>query len=194
MKVLITGFGPFLKFPINSSQKVVETLSKSYLEVRCKIFDVNRFSIEEPYKLLLKEYQPDFILNIGMNASSGALNLETFAINSLKDEEQAFSDIESQIGYRTKLNTEQLAIELCDKGIPAIRSNHAGSFYCNFIYYHSLDWCNKNGGNALFLHIPLTTKIGAEYCKTKKIDYPTLAEEKIIEAIEHIIKRQALLT
>ncbi len=186
MKVLLTGFGPFKDFSINPSQIIVEKFEMEEVILKKKIFEVDKEAIEASYISLLDGFQPDFIINIGLNAGSGALNLETFAINSLKDKEQ-FSDISHPPGFRTFVDTDAISEHLCRQGIPAIRSDYAGSYYCNFIYYLSLQWCEKNQGSSLFLHIPFTTKLASDYCKEKKKAVPSLDDEIIISGIKEII-------
>jgi pyrrolidone-carboxylate peptidase len=186
MKVLVTGFGPFKDFDINPSALLVEGLEMDRVIIRKEIFDVSRADIEGRYSTILNEFQPDFILNIGLNASSGGLNLETFAINSLKDK-AAFSTIKKEWGYQSKIDTSELADILCKDGIPAIRSDYAGSYYCNFIYFLSLEWCKNNGGAALFLHIPFTKDLASEISLRKKVIYPSLPKETMLKGIKKII-------
>jgi pyroglutamyl-peptidase len=186
MKVLVTGFGPFKDFDINPSALLVEKLEMDDIIIRKEVFDVNRVDIEERYPNILDKFQPDFILNIGLSASSGGLNLETFAINSLKDK-AIFSTITQEWGYQSKLDTSELADMLCKDGIPAIRSDYAGSYYCNFIYFLSLEWCDHNKGDALFLHIPFTNDLASEISLNKKVIYPSLPTETMLKGIKKII-------
>lgn len=187
MKILVTGFGPFKGFDINPSTLVVEDLIyRRDIILRKEIFAVNQKDIQDRYPLILDEFQPDFILNIGLNASSGGLNLETFAINSLKDQ-QSFATISHQSAYQSKIDTLLLADMLCKEGIPATRSDYAGSYYCNFIYYLSLRWCRLNKGNALFLHIPFTRQLASEISIEKRIIYPSLDKEVMLKGIQKII-------
>ncbi len=189
MRVLLTGFGPFSGFPTNPSQVIVDDFQMEEVVLEKKIFDVNRTAIEQGYLPLLDKFQPDFILNMGLNASSSVLNLETFAINSLKD--GGFNDDwGKEAGLKTSIDTIALAGELCSNNIPALRSDHAGNYYCNFIFYHSLYWCkqNKRKGNALFLHIPFTTELASRYCHEMKKDFPSIEKHKIEQAVELIIR------
>lgn len=187
MKVLVTGFGPFQGHEENPSTILVNELILDDVILRKEIFDVNREDIEERYPLILNDFQPDFILNIGLNASSGGFNLETFAINSLKDKSQ-FSLIRQEIGYQSSIDTNALASHLNDYGIPSIRSDYAGSYYCNFIYYLSLEWCSLNKGNALFLHIPFTIELSSLISKKSKIIHPSLPKELMLEGVREIIQ------
>lgn len=186
MKVLITGFGPFKGFDKNPSSILVNDFLKNDVVIRKEIFDVNREDIETRYPAILEDFQPDFILNIGLNANSGGFNLETFAINSLKDNLTS-SNIKSEIGFQTEINTTLLSDHLSLLGIPTVRSDYAGSYYCNFIYYLSLEWCKKNSSKALFLHIPFTTELAGEISLNKKVIYPSLPKQLMLNGIDEII-------
>lgn len=186
MKILLTGFGPFKGFDINPSAFLVEGFEMDNIIIRKEIFSVNREDIENRYSTILNEFQPDFILNIGLSANTGGLTLETFAINSLKDQRQ-FSAVGNELGYQTQINTSLLADSLCKKGIPSHRSDYAGSYYCNFIYFLSLEWCKRNNGNALFLHIPFTRKLACEISLEKRIMYPSLPVNLMQEGLHEII-------
>ena len=142
MKVLVTGFGPFKDFDKNPSSILVNDFLKNDIIIKKEIFDVNRNDIETRYPAILESFQPDFILNIGLNANSGGFNLETFAINSLKDNSTT-SKIKSEIAFQTDINTIALSDHLSLLGLPSASSDYAGSYYCNFIYYLSLEWCKK---------------------------------------------------
>lgn len=187
MKVLITGFGLFKGFDSNPSAILVEGFERDDVMVRKEIFEVNREAIEGRYPAVLSEFQPDFILNIGLSASANGLNLETFAINSLKDELK-FTEVGTQFGYKTQIDTTRLADYLCGKGIPSCRSDYAGSYFCNFIYYLSLEWCKRNGGNAIFLHIPFTSELACTISMEKRIMHPSLPQQTIDQGIHEIIE------
>ncbi len=186
MKILLTGFGQFGDFDTNPSTLVVEAFEMPGIQIRKAFFEVNQPAIDSRYNNILDSFQPDLILNIGLNAASGAINIETFAINSLKDSNH-FMDNDKEIAFKTRLDTNSISQVVCDKGIPCIRSNYAGSYYCNYIFYQSLSWCSNNGGNALFIHIPFNSRLAAEICKEKKIAYPSLPLSMLIEALTLII-------
>lgn len=40
-----------------------------------------------------------------------------------------------------------------------VTSDDAGRFVCNYVYYHSLSFAEKNGTKSLFVHVPLFTTI-----------------------------------
>ena len=51
---------------------------------------------------------------------------------------------------------------LAKKGYNVMRSEDAGRFVCNYIYYHSLRFAEQNGIKSLFVHVPLFLTIDEE--------------------------------
>ncbi len=177
MKILLTGFGAFQNFNQNPTIDLVEGFDLKNHEVKTRIFQVNRPAIEQEYLLLLEDFRPEIIINTGLHAGTGVLNLETFAINSLK-ENLSFSDVGGKLeGLRTSLDTDSIAKELCLAGIPALRSDYAGSYYCNFIYYKSLEWARGNNAKALFLHIPHSLRTASELVLKEGKQYASMPTE-----------------
>jgi pyroglutamyl-peptidase len=60
------------------------------------------------------------------------------------------------------VHVPRLATALRESGVPANSSAHAGSYLCNFLYYHSLSWASSHDTvtNVLFVHIPLARSQG----------------------------------
>jgi hypothetical protein len=44
--------------------------------------------------------------------------------------------------------------------VAAGASRSCGRYLCNFLYYRSLEWTRTRGGDALFVHVPLTRAQG----------------------------------
>jgi pyrrolidone-carboxylate peptidase len=60
------------------------------------------------------------------------------------------------------VHVPRLAATLRENGVPANSSAHAGSYLCNFLYYHSLSWAMSRDAAAqmLFVHIPVARSEG----------------------------------
>ncbi|KAL9994854.1 putative pyroglutamyl-peptidase I [Helianthus debilis subsp. tardiflorus] len=48
------------------------------------------------------------------------------------------------------------------KGCDATISDDAGRFVCNYVYYHSLRFAERNGHKSLFVHVPPFSRINEE--------------------------------
>jgi pyroglutamyl-peptidase len=63
----------------------------------------------------------------------------------------------------TGLPVTAVAAHLRSQGHAAFASRSCGRYLCNFLYYRSLEWARAHGGNALFVHVPLTHAQGGAY-------------------------------
>ncbi len=193
-RILLTGFEPFSDLTVNPSQLLVEEIQiQSSAEVFKHILAVNFEQAVPIYKDILEAVQPDLILNIGFSAKAFAIQLEQFALNSAFDAEQLNQHrliIDGGVAaYRSDLDAAKLAVQLAKQGIPAQRSDYAGIYLCNFIYYHSMHWFAQNGKaqNALFLHIPLSSRLSATRCLDMKRAYPSMPIEQLSQAVNYLI-------
>ncbi len=55
-----------------------------------------------------------------------------------------------------------LAAHLRRRGHRANASRSCGRYLCNFLYYRSLEWANRESRDALFVHVPLTRAQGGD--------------------------------
>ncbi|XP_030471978.1 uncharacterized protein LOC115689930 [Syzygium oleosum] len=63
---------------------------------------------------------------------------------------------------QTSFSTEAILKFLKKKGYDVTRSNDAGLFICNYVYYHSLRLAERRGSRSLFVHVPPFSRIDEE--------------------------------
>lgn len=63
---------------------------------------------------------------------------------------------------KTSFSTEAILKFLKKKGYDVTRSNDAGLFVCNYVYYHSLRLAERRGSRSLFVHVPPFSRIDEE--------------------------------
>ena len=90
MKVLVTGFEPFGKFSINSSERAVAQLPKSLggNEIVTLILPVSYTRVEKLLTDCLQSVRPDAVVCVGQNASSSEIRVESTAGNYAHSEEE----------------------------------------------------------------------------------------------------------
>lgn len=191
-KVLLTGFKLFDKFEVNPSEIIVQSfVSTSTVALETMVLDVDFEKVSIPYHERLEQFQPDFILNMGLSATKGVVQLERNALNCgfdhIHDKEHFVIEKEGEQALYTRLDVDTLGEKLCEKGVPTLSSNYAGAYLCNYIYYYSLKWCQQHGGDALFMHIPFTSEIASRICLQEKKAYPSLSQSVIETAINEVI-------
>jgi len=189
MKLLVTGFQPFLNYAINPTEKIVKLLDLIDITVHKAILPVDFTETGVVYSELLAEIQPQLILNLGLNAKSFGLELETIAVNVAKDFRQAPNSIDevTEMALKTTIDTYDLAKVLRDNKIPSRASYHAGAYLCNFIFYKSLQYTRDFGGQALFIHMPYTSDLAASIYTKDNQYFPSLSTDLVLKGIEVIV-------
>jgi len=174
------GFGPFEGHPVNASWEAVKELSKrdfpDGVNLHTKDIPVEYLYVEEEIPNLEKELNPDLIIHVGVSGVTECLQIE----------ERAHSygyvrgDIKGNLPNKA-LDQECLTTSLdiadlrmfCDKCCCSCRierSEDAGRYLCEFIYYTSL---RAGLAPTLFVHVPC-------------LDQP-YAKEELADALKYII-------
>ena len=167
-RVLITGFGPFPGVPDNPSAWLAAKLAAQPLtefdgELHLRVLPTE-WRIAELIPELYAALQPHVIIHFGVDQRAKALRVERFAHNRAGRRADASGALppdrvihpEGADRHETKLPAATLAAHLRRRGVSAVASRSAGTYLCNFLYYHSLAWtCRQDEPClALFVHIP----------------------------------------
>jgi pyroglutamyl-peptidase len=171
-RVLLTGFGPFPGVPENPSGWLAETLAGC---ARAHDWDLHGVVLPTEWAAvaglsprLHAELQPLVTIHFGVSARSKGLRIERAAHNRAdprSDARGAKPDshhiaADGAARLETRLPVTTLAARLRDHGHAARASHTCGRYLCNFLYYRSLAQTKRDGGDALFVHIPLTKAQG----------------------------------
>jgi pyroglutamyl-peptidase len=172
-RVLITGFGPFPGVTENPSAWLAETLAEQaraefHAELHARILPTE-WRVAELMPGLYARLQPHVMIHFGVDRRGQTLRIERFAHNRTAPRADASGALPRSALVRpegperldTKLPTTRLAAHLRSRGLPATASRSAGSYLCNFLYYHSLEWARGRACLALFVHIPAVKRANA---------------------------------
>ena len=129
MKVLVTGFEPFGKFSINSSERAVSMLPKSLAgnEIVTVILPVSYTRSEKQLLDCMRSVRPDAVVCVGQNASSGEIRVESTAGNYAHSEEEDADhnlwlyrsiDMSGAPSYRSTLPIEEIVRNIKNAGLP----------------------------------------------------------------------------
>lgn len=202
MKLLITGYPPYDRHPLNSTHQLIESmkadLPDELVDLResivLEIVDFDNTDSASQQKTMLGSYrrvmdahEPDICLFCGQAASRPMLTLETIAINCYKGD---IIDSDGPPAYWATLPNQQGLIEdLRAAGIPAKLSHHAGTHLCNHILYTALRDAAHNETNikAGFLHLPMTAS-QVIACEENRPFVPlSMTRRALTLAIQHIL-------
>lgn len=148
MKIIITGFGPFLSNKENPSGEISSSLGGEVLEVSYSAVDS-----------FLKRTDADALLCLGLNNKIKQPQLEVRAHNKVQHTTPDINKVilsKDTIEGRAKerytiLDVDALHQSLLEQGYPCSISTDPGLYLCNYIYFKAL---GKTKGNTLFVHLP----------------------------------------
>ncbi len=170
IKLTVSGFGPFLDFPKNPSELVLDHLqpklsSHSRFRLRTVTFPVIYEGALKRIRATVEQTLPDIWLMTGIASDSATLRLERYAHNRYTSSQPDIDNVIRHDGkihdsgpdkYRCGLPLEPLAAALEEMGIPAVISEDAGGYICNHYYYLAqqvLTHC-VFPSVCLFIHLP----------------------------------------
>jgi pyroglutamyl-peptidase len=152
-KILITAFKKFGNFEINSTEEILKNF----------VYNNNDIIIYKDSFLYLKKqiniYHPDIIILTGMHKGATNIKLEQSAKNLLdfkipdnnglliKNKKILDNGLEC---INTNFNIDDILRKINNPLVK--KSNDAGSYLCNYIYYMSLNTFNDK--DILFIHFP----------------------------------------
>ena len=174
-RVLISGFEPFGGSNLNSSQLVVEAISKESftgLELFTVILPVEFGKAADVLLSKVKEIDPEIIIAFGQAEGRKALTPEKIAINldSARIPDNAGELRVNKViiekgadGYFSTLPIEKMVKAVKECGLESEVSLSAGAFLCNHIFYHLQHKLLESGVKSGFVHLPLVNEQITQY-------------------------------
>ena len=174
-KVLISGFEPFGGSDLNSSQLVVEAISKESfpgVELSSVILPVEFDKAARVLLSKVKEVNPEIIISFGQAEGRKAITPEKIAINldSARIPDNAGELRVNKViveagadGYFSTLPIEKMVEAVKECGLDGEISLSAGAFLCNHIFYHLQHQLLEREVKSGFVHLPLVNEQIAQY-------------------------------
>ena len=162
--LLVTGFGPFPRVPVNPSAELAGRIASDPRLRRALGIPPRLLILRTAYAAIPAMLEPalcegpDAVLMIGVAARASRVRVETRAVNRAS---QLFPDASGRAAGRLTLDRDGPAIRrsraaarvlvaLRRGGLAAISSRDAGRYLCNASYYRAL----AEPCPVVFLHIP----------------------------------------
>jgi pyroglutamyl-peptidase len=175
-RILLTGFGPFPGIADNPSARLVESLAgtRSFAPRNCElhtqVLPTEWGAVATLVPQLLNSLQPHVTIHLGVSRQAHSLRIERSAHNHIVPRRDAAGVLPARRRIHldgpgrldSTVAVPRLAATLRENGVPATSSAHAGSYLCNFLYYHSLSWAlsRDKAAPVLFVHIPVARAEG----------------------------------
>ncbi|RFB17321.1 pyroglutamyl-peptidase I [Bacillus sp. HNG] len=172
MKLLLTGFVPFLDNPINPTEEIVRALEGQTIggyEIIGRILPVDFAESAKQCIEHINEVKPDVVISLGLAAGRNKVTPERIAINcrdgaadnsGVKLQDAPIEE-EGPAGYFSTLPIREFVNASVEKGYPATISNTAGTYLCNNVMYsvlHKIEQENLEM-RAGFIHIPASHEL-----------------------------------
>ena len=193
MRVLLTAFEPYDRWPENSSWlALMELLADrpAAVDLVTRRYPVDFEALQTKLNTDLSQHY-DAVLHLGQAPGSPSIRLEAIAVNvaGCMEEQGQWQGplIESApVAFRTRMPLGRWVNRLRAEQIPAHVSYHAGTFLCNATMYLSHYWHESRDIPARvgFVHLPLASE---QISKTAE-ELPTLPIATLARAIRIILQ------
>lgn len=194
--LLLTGFEPFLEFPINPTENIVTELNGTVIgefTVKGLLLPVKYAEAGERILAAIRELLPDAVVSLGLAAGRASITPERIAINC-RDGAADNNGIVLQdapivedgpAGYFSKLPIRGFVEALGKQGYPASISNSTGTYLCNNVMYVTLHELAETGRDipAGFIHIPASHELAA----ASKKELPSWSQRDLVEAVKIMV-------
>ncbi len=199
--LLVTGFGVFPGAPENPTAWAMSQLEKSgwqpdgarlvvrTLPVTFDLWD----AVMAP---LLEELKPDGVVSFGLSAKATGVTLESTARNAVATDRPDFAgacagsacvDEQGPQIHPTRLPLTDIVSALRRAGIPVARSDDAGDYLCNMLFYRLMAAGPAVSG---FIHVPyLESQVARLKATGHAINAAsTLTDEQMLRATTEVIQ------
>ena len=174
-KLLLTGFEPFLDFKENPTEKIVSSLNGQEIgeyEVFARLLPVDFKQAGVELLSHYDEIKPDAVLSLGLAAGRNRITPERIAINCIgktaDNQGATYNDDpiaeDGADGLFSRLPIHRIVDRLNEEGYPAVISDTAGTYLCNFVMYTMLHKLRQTGEQipAGFVHVPASHELAME--------------------------------
>lgn len=168
-RLLVTGFGPFPRAPVNPTVALVARLARTAqrqgIDCVAHVFDTSYACVDRELPALIATHRPDAILMFGLAASRTRVSIEVMARNRaaiwLPDAAGATRSHAAIVSggpasRRGLAPFMRLMAAARATRVPAALSRDAGNYLCNYVYWRALEAACRPGGPrlAVFVHVP----------------------------------------
>lgn len=170
--LLLTGFEPFLNFPINPTENIVKELDGQTIgeyKIIGKILPVDFQSAGDLLIQFYQEINPNAVVSLGLAGGRFKITPERIAINcndgAADNKGNKFIgkkiDGKGPDGLFSTLPVQAIVDHLNENKFPAEVSNSAGTYLCNNVMYQMLNELKKKEISipSGFIHIPASHEL-----------------------------------
>ncbi|HUI94710.1 MAG TPA: pyroglutamyl-peptidase I [Xanthobacteraceae bacterium] len=189
-KILVTGFGPFPRAPVNPTVALVARLARTArrhgIDCVTHVFDTSYAAVDRELPALIAAHRPDAIVMFGLAAGRKSVSVEAFARNRANSWFPDAARATPQRGViapggparrRGRAPLMRLVAAARATRVRTGLSRDAGSYLCNYVYWRALEAAAKPGGPrlAVFVHVPAVAAKFRPRARRRKLTLDALA-------------------
>ncbi len=187
MKILVTGFKPFLGESVNPSELILNEIK--HPNIQTLILPVEFKSAFEILNTEIKNTNPDYVIMLGQASGRKNISFEKIGLNWIQSNHPDESGYVPAVGaiqndqalaLMTTFPVDQVCEKLKLKNQPVEISFSAGAYVCNNLYFKVLS--SYPDFKSVFIHVPLLP----EQIRFED-DRPSMSLGKMVEVIESVI-------
>ncbi|MCE9521620.1 MAG: hypothetical protein K8S25_04220 [Alphaproteobacteria bacterium] len=203
--ILATGFSVFPGAPENPTAWAMEEIEGSGWQpsgarLVTRTLPVKFDLWEREFSPLLAERNPDAVISFGLSAKATGITLESTARNAVATDRPDFTGACSRSAcvndtgpdvLPTRLPLSAISNALRARDIPMARSDSAGDYLCNLLFYRLMEHAGAGGARvAGFIHVPYIDVQARRLIAAGAIadGVFTLSEKQLLEAVQTIIE------
>jgi pyroglutamyl-peptidase len=168
VRILITGFEPFLDEKVNPTLKIVEFVNRSKfqgLDVRGLVLPVE---FDGAFQRLEKErevFQPAVVICFGLAGGRTTFDVEALAVNERGGDQSSRGDnrgrvlsgpirVGAPLSFPSTLPVDRILSFLAEAHVPCRKSHSAGTYVCNDLFFQLQDRLRYTRVKSGFIHVP----------------------------------------
>jgi len=192
MKILVTGFKPFLGEKINPSEMLANELAENFKEVSALILPVEFKSSFEVLKNHLRQHHYDYVISLGQASGRTKIGFEKIGLNWVQTENKDEAGTkpvtgpiaEAPLAIMSQFPVDEVFLKLKEDHLPVEISFSAGTYVCNDLYFRTLN--EFKSLKTVFVHVPL---IESQAEGTKPFIPYSSSLICLSEMIEHLVDK-----
>ncbi len=170
MKILVTGFKPFLGHDQNPSERLSVELAQNFSEVESLVLPVEFGRAFEVLNQHLQQRTYDYIVLLGQAAGRHRISIEKIGLNWAETHQHDEAGLKpvngplvagAELALMTKFPVDEVIQKLSDLKLPVHVSFSAGTYICNDLYFRAME--SHRDLKIVFVHVPLLPEQKTEF-------------------------------
>ena len=177
MKILVTGFKPFLGHEQNPSERLSVELAQNFSEVESLVLPVEFGRAFEVLDQHLQQRAYDYIVLLGQAAGRHRISIEKIGLNWTETHHRDEAGIKpdngplvagAELALMTKFPVDEVFQKMTAQQLPVHVSFSAGTYVCNDLYFRAME--RHRNQKIVFVHVEALHQTGKLKLREKGLE------------------------